>query len=779
MRKPALILTHNDMDGWCAGAIARLALLAHGEPEPEIRHGGYGMTYPVGDAVERQVFVLDFSWPLDDMLALHGAAEQLTWIDHHPQPVKDGRRYVDAVNERGDTGAITVLRTDRCGAWLTWEELRDAFIVRQMPFVIELVDDYDRWVHALNETKAFKNGVDALAQGHGAAWSEWEGLLAEHSTHPNSRSGDVIRTGKILLLAQAERLCVQVLRERPQDPDALRIMGLIALKQDRQAEALELVGQASSVRPDDPEILAALGLVYTRSGQPARAETCFRRVLVKVPERAEILADLATVLQEQGKLPEAEAALRRAVEMEPDLVQGWFNLGVQISSSQPAEAVACFRRAQALSPDDWEIKSNLALLLGLLFGQHEEAEQLMERASLLDPGNPSVCINLSALRLNRGDFAGAEEVAAEAAALLPRQPQPLINLGLARLGLGRHAEAVLTFVEAISLAPDDAQAHLSLGRALFLEGKVNEAVQRYTRAEQLDPGAGALALAQARLLQGQYDREAWAGLIGFAGDEPPPLKGLVLLRGDAGLAQALLLLRFVPALRQRGVQAALQCPPPVRRLLQASGLVDQLLEPGALPAQEAAEVDLAALPLLLDVGGPEDAAPTYLTPDLDEVAAWRTRLGGGGRPRVGLLWTGEDHDGDPHQWIPLSAMRPLLEQGGVEWFSLQYGASEQELQLLAALGVTDLADDLQDVAEGLAVMAALDLVITPDNAMAHLAGAAAVPAWILLRTAPNWCWGLQGDSTPWYPSLRLFRRQTYGPWDDVLDEVGQALKSVT
>ena len=244
MRKPALILTHNDMDGWCAGAIARLALLAHGEPEPEIRHCGYGMTCPVADAVERQVFVLDFSWPLDDMLALHGAAEQLTWIDHHPQPVKDGRRYVDAVNERGDTGAITVLRTDRCGAWLTWEELRDAFIVRQMPFVIELVDDYDRWVHALNETKAFKNGVDALAQGHGAAWSEWEGLLAEHSTHPNSRSGDVIRTGKILLLAQAERVRMVTKNAIP-----VTIDGIDAMKVNASCDFNEIADALGHLAP--------------------------------------------------------------------------------------------------------------------------------------------------------------------------------------------------------------------------------------------------------------------------------------------------------------------------------------------------------------------------------------------------------------------------------------------------------------------------------------------------------------------------------------------------
>ena len=103
------------------------------------------------------------------------------------------------------------------------------------------------------------------------------------------------------------------------------------------------------------------------------------------------------------------------------------------------------------------------------------------------------------------------------------------------------------------------------------------------------------------------------------------------------------------------------------------------------------------------------------------------------------------------------------------------GASAGEQELLRELGITDLASDLEDVADALALMSALDLVITPDNAMAHLAGAAGLPAWILLRTAPEWCWGREGDQTPWYPGLRLFRRREYGPWGGLIEEVVRAL----
>jgi Flp pilus assembly protein TadD len=580
-------------------------------------------------------------------------------------------------------------------------------------------------------------------------------------------------------LPQAEQLCTRVLKERPHDPDALRILGLIALKQDRLPEALELVGQASAVRPDDAEIQATLGLIYIKSGQPAQAETCFRRVLTKDPERAEILADLAAALQEQGKQPEAEEALRQAVRMDPELVQAWFNLGIQLSPSDPVEAVACFRRAQELNPEDWEIKSNLAMLLGTVFGEHEEAEDLMRRAALLDPGNPSICINLAALRLNQGDFAGAEGVAAEAATLLPRHPQPRINLGLAQLGLGRHAQAILTFLEAISLGPDDAQAHLCLGRALHLEGKLKEAVQRYLKAEALEPGAAIQQLAEIRLLAGQVDQDAWAGLVGFVGSDLPRLEGSLFLRGSGGLGQALLLLRFVPALRERGVEeVALECPPPVQRLLHESGLLDWIMVPGASPKEGATELDLGALPLLLQVAGPEDAAACFLSADADRGQAWRARLGDDGRKRVGFLWRGEQLDGDPHQWPTLEAMRPLFGQGDMDWYSLQYGVSDEELELLEELGVTDLADEIQDVAQGLAVMSALDLMITPDTAMAHLAGAAGIPAWVLLRTVPDWCWGLHGDRTPWYPDLRLFRRKAYGPWDSLIEQVGGALREL-
>ncbi len=576
-------------------------------------------------------------------------------------------------------------------------------------------------------------------------------------------------------LPQAERLYQQVLQEQPDNPEALSRLGLLALQADQPEQALELAGRAASLRPDDPDMLQTLGLVYLERGQHAEATACLRRVLAKQPERADARVNLAQALVCQEDDQAAEAELRQATELDPEHVQAWFNLGVLLAGCDAAQALACLERAAELSPDDWQVHSNLGTLLNRV-GRHDRAHRAIQRAALLDPGNPQVCVNLSANALARGDFAAAERAAAEAATLDPQNPLALSNLGLAQLGQGKLSEAVLTFVRSISLNEDNPAAHLNLGRALLLEGKLAEATERFRVAEAQAPGVGIHDLARTRLLAGELDRAAWGGLVGLQPDaDLPALEPTVLLQGSSGLGEALLLLRLAPSLRQRGHRVLLRCPPPVRRLLERADLVDGLLAPDDPPPDDAQAVALELLPLLLDLGGPSGRPPPYLPADAGLTRRWRDRLGADQGLAAGLMWKGAAMTEDPHQWIPLEHLAPLLDLDGVRWFSLQYGADEAERALLQEHGVTDLADEVRDVDEALAAMSALDRLVTPANAMAHLAGAAGLEALVLLDNAPHWCWGRADDVTAWYPTLRLRRRPCYGPWGELVAALRQEL----
>jgi len=204
-----LILTHNDMDGWCAGAIARVLL------DAEVRTVQYGTPCPVEDAAGRDVFVLDFSWPADEMAQLAAAAKQLVWVDHHPGPIADEERFHerlgtlhDIADEAGvafSADCILSLRADRCGAWLTYEHLWGPGDARRPP-IVDLVDDHDRWVHAIQDTKPVLAALHALVGDEGPLWKGWGPLLDTSSRYAPKRIRQLVDQGAILLIDRAARV---------------------------------------------------------------------------------------------------------------------------------------------------------------------------------------------------------------------------------------------------------------------------------------------------------------------------------------------------------------------------------------------------------------------------------------------------------------------------------------------------------------------------------------------------------------------------------------------
>lgn len=585
-------------------------------------------------------------------------------------------------------------------------------------------------------------------------------------------------------LPRAEQLCVQVLQAAPHNVEAVHLLGIVALRGGATDRALTLLGQASSMAPDKPGILNSLGMAHRAGGQLDEAGLCFKRALTLAPEDASVHVNLGDLAQAQGDLSRAEEYFHRALQLQPDFAQAHYDLGnLYVEAGALDQAVACYERALILTPDDWIIHSNLGLAHKLL-GDLEAALTSLQKALELDPGNPTISVNLASVHNLGGEYAQAEKLCKEAAVLMPNHPEPHNNLGLALRGQGRLQEAMQAFLRALTLNRADPRLHTNLGDTLCLIGAEPRALECYGRALESDPGFAHAELRRAFTLLLTGDLEAgWRHLGAWrrmpdSPDAKQPVvpawtgedgaeKTLLLLEAG-GVPETLLLLRYLPATRRRFERVLLACSEPLRRLLAHSGLDVELVsvEEGPPPADFRACLD--ELPPLLGLDAEALFDGPCLRPDPVRVERWSNRLADAPGLKVGLVWQGLRDAGEAPDAVMPPALAGLLEQPGASWFGLQPGAPEVEY-------VTDLGSELEDLADALACLSCLDLVITPDSTVAYLAAAAGCAVWVLLERSPWWGWALEGDTSPWYPGVRLFRQVQWGRWAEPLDELAGAL----
>jgi tetratricopeptide (TPR) repeat protein len=533
----------------------------------------------------------------------------------------------------------------------------------------------------------------------------------------------------------------------------------------RQAEAiyLRLLGED----PRDGRTWFVLANLYEAQGQPGEAIRCCRQAMDCCPHDSQGPVFLGNALLRQGNHAEAEAAYRLALQLNPDHALALVNLGFILGEQgRPAIALAAYRRALELQPELPEAHHNLANLLEAE-GLHQEALGHFEEAIRQRP-----------------DYARAH-----------------VNCGGVLASLGRAAEAEASIRRALELQPDSPESHRSLGGALALQGKLDEAVAAYRHALRLNPdqaeahwNLGLTLLTQGRYREGwpefewiwkvrnswdlpHYDRPAWDGA---------PLQGrTILLHVEQGLGDTLFFIRYARLVQQRGGRTVVQCQPRLVRLLSRCAGIDLLLPQKApLPPYDV-HASLQSLPGLF--GTDRDSIPAevpYLGADPDLVVSWRRRLAKVRGLRVGICWQGDlRHLWDRHRSIALSQFEPLARVEGVQLISLQKGPGCEQL---AALGgrfpVLSLGPDLDEAAGGFmdtaAVLQSLDLVITADSALAHLAGALARPVWVALAFAADWRWLHSRSDSPWYPTARLFRQPALGAWEEVFHHMAGELRAL-
>jgi tetratricopeptide (TPR) repeat protein len=535
----------------------------------------------------------------------------------------------------------------------------------------------------------------------------------------------------------------------------------------RYEEALCSYEQTLALNPRLAEAHFAAGFALSHMGKPKEAEARYRRALALRPDFAAAWMNLGSLLREQGTELYAEAALQRAVELRPDLISGWINLAIlERERHCPEKAEAHLRKAFALNPEQVETM--------VAWCQFRSAE---------------------------GDRAGAWQWLRWALIREPENPEAVNMRGILLHDEHRFEEAVKVFEQAEALGHQAAASNR--GNSLLELGRMTEALRAQELAVERDPASPGAQynLALTRLRLGDW-KLGWPGYEArwrfrevhrapmifrqprWQGD---PLDGRrILLHAEQGLGDSIQFCRYAALVAERGGAVILQVREPVERLMASLTVVrsgQAVVAPlGIKPPAFDLECPLMSLPAVFGTtidtvpwpGAYLGAEPRLVFEKRMQFPDLHTHGRSAERPlRVGFAWAGNPrYKADQRRSMELATLLPLLRTSGITWISLQKGlAAGQLASLPGGIFVWDGSSGEHDLAETAALIATLDLVITTDTCIAHLAGALAKPVWILLPHLSDWRWMLQIETTPWYPTARLLRQRAPGDWNGVLERV--------
>jgi tetratricopeptide (TPR) repeat protein len=527
-------------------------------------------------------------------------------------------------------------------------------------------------------------------------------------------------------LPAAEVIYRQILAAQPNHVGALNFLGLLAHQVGRLDLARELLAKAVSLSPDFAEAHNNLALVLAAAGDSAGAESHYRQAITRAPGYADAHVNLGNLLWQAGRFADAATHCREAIRLAPDSAAAHNNLANALAPLGALdEAVAAYRQAVALQPDFAAAHGNLGNALCEL-GRPGEAIAHYQRALALQPG----------------------------------LPDHHMNFGNALRDLGRPADAVAAYERALALVPESGEVRWNLAMALLLGGDY----ERGWVAHQARWATRRLAGHRRRFAVPQWDGA-------------DPTGRTILIHAEQGMGDVIQFCRYLPLVRARGARTILLIDggwQSLAALLRGLEGVDQT----ACALEDAGRFDLHCplleLPRLFGTTLATIPARTpYLGVDPTRWRAWHERLAGDGRPRIGLVWAGNrNHARDRLRTAGLQPLLPLLELPGLSWFGLQVGDGRRDLEgRRLPASFTDLGPELRDFADTAAVAAELDLIISVDTAVAHLAGALGRPTWVLVAAAPDWRWLLERADSPWYPTVRLFRQPTAGGWTAVTERL--------
>ena len=529
-------------------------------------------------------------------------------------------------------------------------------------------------------------------------------------------------------------------------------------QQGRLREAEKLYSRVLKAAPDNFDALHLLGLIKAQSGQMGEAYRLMSAALKINPNVPDVLINFANVLHGLKRDDEALASIDKALALRPGDPEALLYRGNALNAlNRPNEALPCFDAVLARSPGHRDALLNRGVARAAL-GHHDQALTDFDAILARAPKDVEALYNRGTALIELGRYADALLALDHALGSSPQHLRAWNNRGRALQALNRHEEAIASFDKALAADRTYGDAHFNAAMSLLTCGNLqrgfSEYEWRWKRTGMTDARRG-------------YSGRLWLG-------EFPIDRRTILLSAEQGLGDTIQFVRYAPLLARMGAQVVLEVQAELKELLSAVDGVSSCHARGeTLPAYDL-YCPLGSLPLALKTEPATiPSADRYIGADEVHIAKWRPRLEALGRPRIALAWSGNpQHVNDRNRSIPLSRLAPLWSSGAKHFVGVQRELREGDAELLAGEPrVTQLGTELDDFADTAAVLALVDLVITVDTSVAHLAGAMGRPVYVLVPFSPDWRWTLAGESSRWYPTARLFRQPSVGDWDSVIERL--------
>ena len=566
-------------------------------------------------------------------------------------------------------------------------------------------------------------------------------------------------------MKKAEQACKKMLTLFPRAATVYTVLGSTLISQGKAEQALTIYDQAIQLQPDFVEAYYNRGIVLKGLGQMEEAIKNYDKAIQLKPDFAEAYNNRGNALKEFGRMEKAIKSFDKAIQLKPDYAEAYNNRGLVVQKlDQPEEAIKNYDRAIRFKPDFAEAYNNRGVPLQDL-GQMEEAIKSYDKAIRLKP-----------------DYAEAYH-----------------NRGLVVQKLGQLEEALKNYDKTIQLKPDFAEAYNHRGVALQNLGRLEEALKSYDRAVQISPKLYSARFHRSLiwLLRGNFQQgwpeyefrfKALEGLkrtlqqgAEWQGEQLEDK--IVFVYPEQGIGDTIQFVRYLPLINKLGGKVIFEVRQPLLRLMNTFKGYDHLWayqknrDVSSMNRFDY-HVPLLSLPGLFNttLANIPSASP-YLSVDNKLLRMWQKRIKSKDLFKVGIVWAGAGvHKGDHMRSILLSDFKVLNDIKGVKFFNLQKDKHAKWTDIDPGEVVDiDLGAEILDFADTAAIIENLDLVVSVDTAVAHLAGALGKEVWTLLPFSPDWRWMLNRSDSPWYPTMRLFRQPSVCDWKSVLQEVRKAL----
>jgi tetratricopeptide (TPR) repeat protein len=626
--------------------------------------------------------------------------------------------------------------------------IKDLLAVREC---LNLLDD-----HKVDEAKVLCAQVLKRAPNLVYANHAW-GLIAMHEND----------------FVSAEAALRKAVAADPTNSEYVANLATSVLKQDRIDDSIPLYEEAIKLNTENKDARIGLANALHEKNDPDASIAYFEDAVKRNPEAPGPLSHLGKALIDAKQYKEAVGVLFKSLQLQINFAPAHTNLGIAFQEMDMLkDALECHKTSLLLDPTDIYAQNKIADTY-IKQKEYDKANEHYQRVIELAPKDPNSYTKLASSLFSHQDrYEEAMALFHKALEVDPKHPVTLNNVGATMYDYGQTVSSLQYFKDALALKPNylTAQHNLALGQ--LLAGDLKDGWANHE--------------SRLEVKERRYVYKLIHKLFGLIPkwDGKSSLKGkYILLMHEQGFGDSIQFVRYVHELLAQGARVALHVKDPLARLFRSvSDQVTLVRENDPLPKCDCAYV-LMSLPHALGTDHVEDipSYPFYLSADPQDIKNWKDKIdmlaGNTGDLRVGFVWAGNpEHGNDRKRSIPLETFAPLFNTPGVQFFSIQKGLATPELDKLPqGLPVYNIGDAFNDFADTAAAMANLDLIISVDTSVVHLAGALGRPTWTLLARTPDWRWLNDREDSPWYPSMRLFRQQTRNDWPTVINKVASEL----